>query len=209
MATAAAGNITRTGREKVVGREFNFAECVAGLIACILALLFWNTEVIHGYKHLHISYKLNDSEQTESYINRRISVLQVGNNISAYTLGNAFGNAVNIIVAIPYLAFACGKRNRVYRLNYALGHIGGSVNRLLTSALIIVYSACKYLNIAVASEKDNALVVGCDTLNMLWACVRRHKKVKIKQEEEGEIAGIKALVKIDRFNININGKYFR
>ena len=209
MATAAAGNITRTGREKVVGREFNFAECVAGLIACILALLFWNTEVIHGYKHLHISNKLNYGEQTESYINRRISVLQVGNNISAYTLGNAFGNAVNIIVAISYLAFPCRKRNRVDRLNYALRHIGGSANGLLTTAVIIVYSACKYLNIAVTSEKDNALVVGCDTLNMLWACVRRHKKVKIKQEEEGEIAGIKALVKIDRFNININGKYFR
>lgn len=142
IGTAAAGrirNVAWSRREKVIRGKLDFPEGIAGLIGGIVAMLFRNTEVIYGYKHLNIPYKLYYCEKTERYINGGIAVLKVCNHIAAYAVAYAFRYAAHAVVAVSYFTYSCRQRNRVNRLNNAFRHIRASA---CASVAVVVLAHC-------------------------------------------------------------------
>ena len=68
-------------------------------------------------------------------------------------------------------------------------------------------SARKYLYVAVRAVKNHLFAEGGDALDIGGAGVGCEIKIKVEQEKECEVAGIKALVEAYRLNIDVNLKY--
>lgn len=176
------------------------------MVGRVVALLFGYAEIVNRNKHLNVSDKLNDSKQAESYINRRTAVLQIGHNIAAYAVAYAFRYTAHIFVAVAYLADARGQRNRVDRLNNAFRHVGASAG-MSVAVVIIVHGVREYPYIAVTAEKYYLFAERRYAFYALRAGMGSGEDVEFQEEEEGKVAGKKALVEIDRLNVYENIKY--
>ena len=54
--------------EEIGGGEVDASEYVAGGVCRKFTLLFGDAEIVYGYKHLNLTYKLNDREKSESNV---------------------------------------------------------------------------------------------------------------------------------------------
>lgn len=208
LSAAGAGvvGIAGTWREKVVGRKLDFSEGIAGVVGRVVALLFGYAEIVNGNQHLNVSDKLHDSKQTECYINRRTAVLQIGHNVAAYAVAYAFRYTAHIFIAVAYLAYARSQRNRVDRLNNAFRHIGASAC-MGVAMFVIMHGVREYSYIAVAAKQNYLFAERRYALYALRAGMGRGEDVELQEEEEGKVAGKKALVEVDRLNVYENIKY--
>ena len=66
LSAAATAAVARFRREKLVGREINLAEQLAGVVAGGDAFLIRNAEIKRGNEHLHIPHNLHDGKQAEN-----------------------------------------------------------------------------------------------------------------------------------------------
>ena len=112
--------------EKLIGREFNSAEEVAGVLSRVFTLLFGNAKIINGNKHLNISNELNDAEKTKCNKNGGGAALTFGANLTAKALANAGRNAAAALVAVADFADSCRKGNGVNALNNATRCVRGA-----------------------------------------------------------------------------------
>ena len=136
------------------------------------------------------------------------AALKVGHHVSAYAVAYALRNTAHVFVAVANFAYAGGKRNGVNRLNDAFRHIRGSAG-FGVAMLILTHRVRENLYIAVASEKNYLFREGGNSPYALRAGVGRGKDVKLQKKEEGKVAGIEALVKINGLHVNENVKYLR
>ena len=137
-AAAVVIRVARARREKVIGREFDLSEGVAGTVGGIVTLLFGYAEIVYRNQHLNISYELNYREKPQGGINGRRAVLQLGDRIAAEHLAYAFRNAADILLAIVNFADSRRKRNRIDRLNHAFRHIRASARACVAVSVLSV-----------------------------------------------------------------------
>lgn len=152
---------------------------------------------------MHISYKLHNREQAESYKHCGGAELLRHINRAADGFANALRNTAIVFAAAAKLANSCRKGNRVNSLHNA----ARSVCRVLINIVARVAAVVcvrKYLNISLAAVKYNLFLIAAETSDADRLCALRCKYIKIHKEEEVKTARIIAAVKCYRLNIYIN-----
>ena len=135
--TATARNITGSGREEIVGGEFNFFESIAGLIISRVGTSFFgNAKIINRNKHLHIADKLNYCKESQGDKNSGLTAMLFGYNVAAYTFANTIRNTADIVITIAYFAYACRERDRVNRLHNTFGAVVAVLGGVYVHAIL-------------------------------------------------------------------------
>ena len=99
--TAAAGIVSGEavfktallGWEKLIHRELNLAESVAGIVCFALALLVGYAEIVCGNEHLNIPFQLYDCENSQSdcngFFGLTVTAVKISVKAAAYRAGNS------------------------------------------------------------------------------------------------------------------------
>ena len=82
------------GREEFVNGETDSSECVAGIFGIATTFFCGYAEIISGYEHLNVTFKLNNGENTQGNLN---SLFTVASEITVKTTTDITGYTVTTI----------------------------------------------------------------------------------------------------------------
>ena len=212
-----AGIAQAVGREKLVDREFNVLEQIAGVFAAAaaaasaaraaVAVLIRHTVVEHRHQQLAVPLQTDDGKLTQGH--KGPAVIVAHGQVAAEALADAGRNLADVAVTAPVLAALyqlCVQYDGVYRLHHCNGHI--ALLQQLAVQTVDTDLGGEDFRAALAAEENHALVKYAQSLHLDGPGIGT-VGIQGHAVEKAHIDGVKAPVENDGFYIDVRIEQLR
>ena len=204
-AATAAAVVVILRREKLVDRKAHLAEQLTGIVARRAAFLARHTEIVDRHQHLYVTDELDDGKHPDGnqydlavmYL-AEIAAVAIDDALRD-TAASAAAATAAILVPLTGIHGSGAQNDRFRHLHGAARHVAR--RHLLTVVLIRPELAVKHLHAALAAEKDDLFLENADAADRGAGRIPSGEDIELHLKEEGEVAGIIAAVKRQRFDI--------